>query len=185
MPSVPPAPARRAWPLLLVAAGSFIPGLGFVFAAAAVSWGLVAERPRTRLAIGIAATGAFLNLVGCGLVLVTTQHEAAFARLEAAQTRHDLDRLVVAIERYHDRTSRYPDNLHVLVGMPIPTQMVNIYDHSQGLFRLPRAYEYHLAADGRSYDVFSVGPDGKPRTADDIRPSLPDTLSHSGYLPPH
>ncbi|MGD0991785.1 MAG: type II secretion system protein GspG [Gemmatimonadales bacterium] len=183
MASAPSTPSRRSWPLLLVAAGSFVPGFGLVFAAAAVSWGLIVDRPRKRLAIGIAAAGALLNLAGVAFLMVRMQRDASFARFEAEQTRRDLDTLVVTIERYHERTSRYPDNLHVLVGMPIPTRLVNIYDHTQGLFRLPRTYEYHVAADGRSYDLFSVGPDGTPYTADDIRPGLPDTLSHSGYRP--
>jgi hypothetical protein len=166
-----------------VAAGSFIPGFGLVFAAVAVSWGLLVDRPRKGLGIGIAASGAVLNVAGGVYLAVSMQRDASFSRVQADMTRRDLDTLVVLIERYHDRTSRYPDNLEVLVGMPIPTRMVNIYDHSRGLFGLPHVYGYHLAGDGRSYDLFAVGPDGKPHTADDIRPTIADTLHHSGYRP--
>ncbi len=76
-------------------------------------------------------------------------------------------------------------NLRLLVGIPIPTHFINIYDHSQGVFfPLFRLYEYHLSSDGTTYDLFAVGPDGVPHTADDIRPDLPDSLSRrSGYRP--
>ena len=175
---------KAAWPLLLLAGLSFVPGFGLFFAAAAVTWALISDRPRAKLSLVIAATGALLNLAGSCFVVLTMQHGEAFARIEAQQTREDLTKLVLALEDYHGRTGRYPPSLQVLVGTPIPTRLINIYDQAPGLLRIPRVYEYHLSADGESYDLFSVGPDAVPRTADDIRPQVPDSLAdRAGYRP--
>src|SRR5690242_695276 len=175
---------RSGWPLLVVAALSFVPGFGLFVAAGAVTWGLVSNRRRARLAVAIAATGALLNLVAAAVLVRSMEHQDAFQRAELAQARQDLTRLAHELEQYRARTGRYPANLQLLIGMPIPTHLVNIYDHSQGVFHLPRLYEYHLSPDGSTYDLFAVGPDGVPHTADDVRPDLPDSVSrHSGYRP--
>src|SRR4051812_5282085 len=42
---------KRSWPLLLLAGCSLLPGFGLLFGAAGVSWGLVSDRPRARLAV--------------------------------------------------------------------------------------------------------------------------------------
>ncbi len=50
------------------------------------------------------------------------------------------------------------------------------------MFHPTALYDYRRSADGGSYDLFSVGADGIPGTADDLRPALPDSvLAHSGY----
>jgi hypothetical protein len=60
---------------------------------------------------------------------------------------------------------------------------LNILDQGASFFAF-RPYHYSLAGDGLSYDLFSVGRDGKPGTADDLRPELPDSLkARSGYRP--
>ena len=77
--------------------------------------------------------------------------------------------------------SRQPSGWPLLM---VAALSFNICDHSQGLLRLPRLYEYHVSSDGSSYDLFAVGPDGVPHTAADVRPDLPDSASrHSGYRP--
>jgi hypothetical protein len=182
MASAPPANAKRAWPLLLVAGCSFIPGFGLFFGAAAVTWGLVGNRPRAKLGVAIGAAGALLNLAIPMLILAKIQHEGALAQVAVEQTRRDLVELVSQLESYRGRTGRYPPSLQTLVGTPIPLRLVNIYDHSQGLFHLPRVYEYHVAPDRETYDLFSAGPDGVPHTPDDIRPQLPDSV-RAGYQP--
>ncbi len=182
MVSAPPANAKRAWPLLLVAGCSFIPGFGLFFGAAAVTWGLLGDRPRAKLSVAIGAAGALLHLAIPMLILVKMQHGGALAQVEAEQTRRDLVELVSELESYRGRNGHYPSNLPTLVGTPIPLRLVNIYDHSQGLFHLPRAYEYQVAPDQESYDLFSAGPDAVPHTPDDIRPQLPDSV-RAGYRP--
>ena len=55
--------AKRSWPLVLLAGCSFIPGCGLLFGAAGVSWGLVSDRPRARLAVVLGAAGALLAAI--------------------------------------------------------------------------------------------------------------------------
>jgi Type II secretion system (T2SS), protein G len=183
--SAAPEPApRRAWPLLLLAACSFVPGLGFFLGAAAVTWALVTNRPRRKLAVALGATGALLNLVAPVVVMLRTADRGEFTRIQSEFTRQDLTRLVAELEQYRAQTGHYPATLQILVGVPIPRRLINIYDRSRGPFAMPRPYEYHLSADGTSYDLFSVGPDGVPHTADDIRPVVAESLRERvGYQP--
>jgi hypothetical protein len=177
---------KPAWPLLTLAVLSFVPGFGFFLGSIAVSWGLLSERPRAKLAVGIGAAGALVHLVAFGVFLATSnQRSPLFQRAFAEMTRQDLGGLVLALEAYHRRESAYPPTLLELqrkLGLRRP---VNILDHSGGLSLDAAPYRYRLAADGASYDLFAVGPDGRPDTADDIRPVLPDSLQQSsGFRPP-
>jgi hypothetical protein len=164
--------AKRSWPLLLLAGCSFIPSFGFLFGAAGVSWGLVSDRPRARLAVVLAAVGALLNLMGGGLLMWHLQGQPAYAPMYAASSRADLNKLVAAIEGYHKDTGAYPARLGVFGQLPYSLKMVNISDFSGGVFRRPREYQYELSPDGRRYTLYGVGTDGQPGTADDVYPGL-------------
>lgn len=185
-----PPRTPAAWPLLLVAACSFIPGFGLIFGAIAVPWGMVSVRPRARLGVLIGAAGALLNVAGAFALVVLTEDTKTFTQTQAMQTARDLKTLVMALEDYHAKNGHYPPSLQALVSVPVPgvgvvvpTHFINIYDHMKGLF-LPRTYRYEVAADGQSYDLFSAGPDGIPHTQDDLRPQLTDSIrAHSGYRP--
>src|SRR5438034_9479180 len=60
-----PAPsAKRSWPLLALGVCAFVPGFGIFFGAAAVTWGLVSDRPRAKWGVLLGGAGALLNLVG-------------------------------------------------------------------------------------------------------------------------
>jgi len=180
-----PAPsAKRSWPLLVLGACAFVPGFGIFFGAAAVTWGLVSDRPRAKWGVLLGGAGALLNLVGGAVLVGRFEHTSVVERSRIEMTRRDLGAVVLELERYRDRTGRYPGTLQQLVGRPIPLRLLNIYDQTAGIFVFPRVYEYHLAADGSSYDLFALGPDGKPGTADDVRPALPDSLLRgTGYRP--
>jgi hypothetical protein len=162
--------AKRSWPLLLLSCCSLIPGLGFLFGAAGVSWGLVSDRPRARLAVGLGATGALLNLVGGGLLMWHLQAQPGYAPVYAASSRADLNKLVAAIEGYRRETGAYPARLSVFAQLPYSLKLVNISDFSGGVFRRPREYQYELSPDGRRYTLYGVGADGQPGTADDVYP---------------
>ena len=180
---------KAAWPLLVVAGCSVIPLLGIVFAAAAIPWGLVSRRPRARLAAAIGVAGFLVNCAAGFLLVLKGAHDptvaAALAAGQARTARQDLAKLISAIDDYHARTGQYPPNLLALVGPSVPPRFLNISDQTNGTFPFPlRLYQYSVASDQRSYDVFAVGPDGLAHTADDIRAELPDSIRrHSGYRP--
>lgn len=174
---------KPAWPLFLVAACSFIPALGFVFGAIAVSWGLISERRRAMLAVIMGGTGALLNIAAVFLVAWQLDRSDIYDQARIDATWLDLARLVDALEGYHDRTGSYPRTLQALVANPMQLRLVNIHDQAGGILSR-RLYQYHLADSGNTYDVFSAGPDGVPWTTDDIRPTLPDSIARSaGYRP--
>jgi hypothetical protein len=176
---------KRSWPLVVLAAGAFIPVLGFFLAAAAVTWGLVSSRPRALLAAAIGGAGGLLNLVGGVLYIWQVQGDPVYTATTAAISGRDLVRLVGAIEEYRVANGRYPGELAVFTRFPLSLKLVNIQDNSVGAFRMPRSYQYQPASDGRSYTLFAVGPDGKPGTGDDVFPLLPDSVARrSGYRPP-
>jgi hypothetical protein len=182
-----PAPAtpkpKRVWPLFVLAALGFVPGFGVLFGAAALTWGLLSERPHAKLGAILGGSGALLNLVGALLLGALFQHTPEMDRARVMIARRELGALVVELEHYHDQHGRYPATLQILVGAPIPHVFINTMDHSDGVFRM-QFYQYRVAPDSESYDLFGVGPDGIAGTADDVRPELPDSLRrHSGYRP--
>lgn len=181
-----PLQRKPGWPLVGLAVLSIIPGFGIFFGAAAATWGLLSERRHARLAIGLGATGALLQLLVAGVFLSTSnQHSPLFRQAFSEMARQDLGKVVAALELYRQRESVYPASLPELqrkLGLKHP---VNILDRSAGLSLRSPTYQYRLAEDGKSYDLFAVGPDGKPDTEDDIRPVLSDSLrKRSGLRPP-
>lgn len=184
MTSATVSKGKASWPLVALAALAFVPGLGFIFGAVAVTWGLVSDRPRARLAIGLGAAGAFLNLIGAIVFSFALKDNPIMRQARDAATQQDLVKVVFALERYRGSRARYPSDLQELVGRPVPTTLLNIYDQSAGLGVIPRLYQYERSADSSSYDLFAVGSDGRSRTADDLRPAIPDSLlSQTGYHP--
>jgi hypothetical protein len=176
---------KRAWPLFLLAGAAFLPGFGVLFGAAAVTWALVSDRPRALVAAGLGAAGALLNLIGGALLVWHAGKNPAYASAGAASARRDLSRLVGAIEAYHREQGRYPVRLATFTQLPYSLRLINIQDFSVGVFSRPREYRYDLAPDGRTYTLFAVGADGRPGTADDLFPELPDSvIGHSGYRSP-
>ena len=177
------------WPLLVVAACAFIPILGIFFGAIAIPWGLVSRRRRARLAAAIGAGGVLLNFAAGLAVALHNQRDpalaAAIAKVQAADARKDLAKLIVAIDEYHSRTGQYPPSLFTLQTPMNAIHLLNIYDRTAGIVVFPpRFYQYTVASDRESFDVFGVGPDGLPHTADDIRAELPDSIRRdSGYRP--
>jgi hypothetical protein len=176
--------AKRSWPLLLVAAGAFLPGVGLVFAAAALTWGLISDRPKALWAAGFAAFGGLLNLAAAAVLLWRLQGNAEFTAGLRRAVQADLVTVVRALEDYRARWQEYPARLSLLNQGALALGAVNLNDLSMGFPALPGEYRYTRSPDGRSYDLFGIGPDRTPGTADDVRPALPDTLARrSGYRP--
>ena len=173
--------SRRSWPLLLLALAAFIPGIGFLCGATAIVWGLLTDRPGARLAIGLGAAGALLQMaIGLGLIL-WLQHSSVMRTAKVAKAATDLPRLVTELEAYKAVTGTYPPTLLALVAHHPAEDSVSIYDPTTGLFR-PHPYIYRPSATAMTFDLFSVGPDGQADTPDDLRPVLPDSVrATTGY----
>lgn len=159
----PAPPAKAAWPLLLVAGLSFIPGFGLVFGAIAVTWGLLTRRPRKKLAIILGAAGAALTIAEGALLLYVAGRDPRFAEARVELVRNDLSLVAAALEQHRLRTGAYPAELAELTR---GNRMLNIVDRSASLFST-RPYQYAVLDDGR-YRLFAVGVDGRPNTADDL-----------------
>ena len=180
-----PSRPKPAWPLFLLAGSSLLPGLGLFSGAAAVTWGLVSDRPRALLAAALGAAGALLNVCGAVLLVRHLDQDPAYASAGARSAAADLGHVVAALEGYRRQEGHYPDRLAVFTRLPYSLRMINVHDFTAGVFRRPREYHYELDADGRTYTLFAVGSDGVPGTGDDIYPELPDSVArNSGYRDP-
>jgi len=177
--------ARRAWPLLLLATGAFLPGVGLAIAGVALTWALLSDRPHALWAAGMAGLGGVLNIVAAGVLLWRLQGDPKFDAALRAGVEQDLVNVVQALEQYRTEWGEYPRELSLLNQGALSLKQVNLVDRSPGLFTIPRPYHYQRSPDGRGYDLFGVGPDRLAGTTDDVRPSLPDSLAHrTGYRPP-
>jgi type II secretion system (T2SS) protein G len=168
-------PAKPSWPLLVLAGLSFIPGFGILFGGVALTWALLSDRPRRRLAIALSAVGGVLTIVEGVAIAIWSEDDPATVSLRNEATRRDLAKIVEALEDHRGKEGAYPATLKELVGAPIPRRFLNINDQSAGIFKM-RPYEYHLSTEG-TYELFAVGADGKAGTMDDIQPPARDTLS--------
>src|SRR5437899_11729063 len=95
-----PAPsAKRSWPLLVLGACAFVPGFGIFFGAAAVTWGLVSDRPRAKWGVLLGGAGALLNLVGRAVLVGRFEHTRVRESARMAITPADLGAEVVQVRR--------------------------------------------------------------------------------------
>jgi hypothetical protein len=166
---------------------AFVPVVGFFWGSIAVSWGLLSSRRGARRAVIIGAIGALLNIVVMFVMLSTAFSGGAYQEAYRLGIRRSMGDVVVALEEYHEETHGYPQSLKELNLARGPLRIVPITDMGAGILHvnLSRQYHYALAPDGSSYDLFSVGPDGKPGTEDDFRPLIPDSLAtKTGFRAP-
>ena len=172
--------SKPAWPLFLVAALSFVPFIGIFFGGAAATWGFVSSRRKAILAALIAMTGALCNMVFI-MVLGFRAIGSTSSAGPSSVTQHELLAIVTAIDKYHAEEHAYPATLEALRRKLGPLHPLSLIDQTGGAFTL-RYFQYRVAPDGESFDLFGVGPDKKPGTADDVRPVLADSVqAHSGY----
>ena len=174
----PPRQPRPIWPLYVAAGLAFFPVFGFFWGSVAVSWGLVSSRPGARRAVVIAASGALLNLIGIFVYLSSSAGKGTYQVGYQLAIRRGMGDVVAALEEYHTQLHRYPETLGALNQERGPLHAVAIIDIGEGILHVDaaRSYQYAVAPDGRSYMLFSIGPDGEPGTDDDIRPLVPDSL---------
>lgn len=151
---------------------SIVPLLGFLVGVIAIILGL------TRVKKG----GWKLALLGLAGLLLSNMCLHAVNRKFVSRNLH---RCVTAIEFYKQVHGQYPKNIEDLLEGDLGglhSDSLLIRDNTQGVFFVKKYFFYQLTEDGFGYNLFSVGPDGKPFTADDIYPDLiPDEEKHSGY----
>ncbi len=173
---------RPSWPLLVMAGLAFVPVLGFGFGSIAATWGLIASHRHAKAAAAVGASGALLNVAAVFLWANNVLTSDRYGEAREVMVVSDLGQVVAELEDYRADKGSYPATLEDLVGRPIPTRMVNIYDNSNGVIGHP-TFEYRRAPDGRSYDLFAAGADRKPGTDDDLRPVIDDSSAAPGYRP--
>jgi len=161
------AAQKRSWPLLAFAALSFIPGFGFFLGAVAVTWGLLSNRPRAKLAIILGASGCLLSLAESAALMFVMYNNPEVATARVVMAQEDLRRIATALERHRSRTGSYPPDLKILTRPVSGNPLLNVVDHSASLFSV-RPYQYQVLPDG-SYRLFAVGADGLANSADDVQ----------------
>jgi hypothetical protein len=174
---------KQSWPLYVVAGLSFVPFLGILFGGAGATWGFISSRRNAVKAAMVAMAGALLNMVFIVVVALAAVPDATDHKVGTELAQRELLQLVVAIDKFHGEGHPYPVSLDALRRQLGPLHPIPLLDQSAGIFRF-QTFQYHVAPDGESYDVFGAGADKKPGTADDVRPKLPDSLQeHTGYRP--
>lgn len=166
-------PQKSSWPLLLLSATGVIPDVGFLTSVIALSWGLLSDRPHARLATIIAATCAMGQLASLAALQFADRHDPDVLDRQRTFALHDLYRIDRALADFRREHGAYPVDLRTLVGYPIPHLLLSLQDQGTGELSL-KEYVYHLAPDGRSYELLSRGPDGLEGTADDLHPPAVD-----------
>lgn len=182
VPAAPAAPPRASWPLLTVAGLAFIPFVGLVFGAIAVTWGLLSKRPRKKLAIILGAVGAALTIVESAAVVYVATSDPAFAEARIEMARTELVVITGALENHKARHGAYPRQLADLAR---DNRFLSVIDRSAKLLST-QPYQYEVLPDG-GYRLFAVGPDGQPNTMDDIHVPVfapADSLGDSAPPPP-
>jgi hypothetical protein len=184
---VPDPKPKGAGPILILGALGFVPFLGVPFGFAALCWGLISDRPRAVRAAVLGATGMVANFAACaGLAWWSAERVTpGLGGFGAIMARAELVQVVQELEQFRRARGHYPERLTELRVGPLQTPAPNIYDKALGIFNRTRPYQYYRDLGDDSYQVFSVGPDGKSGTADDIWPILTDSvLAHSGLRRP-
>ena len=94
--------------------------------------------------------------------------ERAADRVEVARVRHDIQHIALSVERFYLENNSLPTEAQ---GLDV------LVENKRYLDRLPldpwgNHYAYRLSADGGSFDVRSLGPDGRS-SGDDIGAEYP------------
>lgn len=105
-----------------------------------------------------------------GLFFPFTPRVSAGALVKATKTQ--LSTFATALNMFKSDVGVYPSNLNALVMQPPGTNFGNWRQYMesipQDLWGHPYVYVFPGQHQTNSYDLISVGPDGKPGTADDI-----------------
>ncbi|WP_202741212.1 MULTISPECIES: type II secretion system protein GspG [Acinetobacter] len=158
----------------VIAAMSFIPGIGVIFGVIAVIWGVLTKKSGGKVLTIIGAFGIGLSIVLYGSLFYFgfVQRGGLYDELRAQSSQIAMTSLVQAIEFYKVENGHYPDSLEILNQSLPENSSVFVFDATDVSWSSsPRYYHYELK-DSSHYYLLSVGQDGEPYTSDDILPNI-------------
>jgi hypothetical protein len=180
-PQAPSAPASSKpgleWWGYLIGFCCLIPLFGLFAAAAAIVLGILKFRQGGWILFLLAFLGIGVT-AGLGYFLV---HGVLLGNkgLFAVESRKELTLLVQKIEDYKDKNGKYPESLE---SLKTKTAFIDPFTIKLGDQKGAEPYLYILQPDGKTYYLFSRGPDGEAFTADDIFPDIPNSQAATiGY----
>ena len=137
---------------------------------------------------GFARTGLVLGYLFYGLTLLAlalallyhffiAPSKALLSPAEVSEIEDDLDTLEIYLERYYGHTGSYPTTAHQLEALyerptiePIPPNWKHTLPSQYTIDPWDNPYRYRCPGirNPKSYDLWSLGPDGEVGTEDDI-----------------
>lgn len=164
---------------------SFIPGLGLVFGASAITWGLVTRKKGGgRVAcIGAAGIGFTVVVYAALFYFGFMQRGGVYDDLRQRMAQSTIDSVVPVVEMYKLQTGHYPESMAALKESLPKDSTVMLFDPSTMHLGQVPAYFFYERVDEDHYYLRGVGADGVPFTDDDIVPRVAVTAgSRIGLL---
>jgi hypothetical protein len=156
---------------------SFIPGIGFIFGAIAITWGLVTNKAggKKLAKLGALGIGFGILLYGALFYFGFMQRGGVYDDLRARLAQTNLTQLVQSIEFYKLQNGQYPEDLDILRESLPKESLVFIYDSTQVGFGSELQLFYYELIDTEEYYLLGIGSDNTPFTQDDILPAIENT----------
>ena len=154
---------------------SFIPAIGVVFGASAITWGLVTRKRGGRRLACIGAAGIACTVVVYGALFYFgfMQRGGVYDDLRLKMAQSTIASVVPVIEMYKLQTGHYPESMAALKDSLPKDSMVMLFDPStMHMGQVPGYFFYQRVGEDHYY-LRGLGPDGVPFTADDIVPQVP------------
>ncbi len=148
-----------------------LPGIGGLAGLFFIIAGVFKFKDLKLILLGIA--DILFTLLIWGALRIGAESGNFFADSDKMIVRNELNAAVKAIEFHKLQTTSYPDSLPQLME---DDSLFAIYDLFTKETRPPASYFTYYKI-GNKYTIFSVGPDGKPNTADDMYPTVEITDS--------
>ncbi len=161
---------KKLEPALYIISGmSFIPTFGLLFALISIVLGTSLWKKGGKLVLTIGVSSILLH-VAYYLFISSLFYKEKWDEGLMNLSRSGLIRIVQSIEYYKLQNDHYPDNLDILKKKygTISADPILMDIRREG----SHYYFYELGENNKSYKLFSVGPDGKPFTDDDILPEI-------------
>ncbi|CAM4295168.1 hypothetical protein F901_01727 [Acinetobacter dispersus] len=158
----------------IIAAISFIPGIGIIFGVIALIWGGLTKKNGGKILVVIGISGICFSIIIYGLLFYfgLVQRGGVYDELRVKLSQTAMTSLVQAIEFYKIENGHYPESLEILNQSLPENSPVFVFDATDVSWNSsPRYYHYELKNSSHYY-LLSVGQDGKPYTSDDILPDI-------------